>query len=179
MIEPDVLADRLQDVAVLLRAQGGVTWERVDDWTSARMPRAVEPDDDDMEQRARDGRSDDDEDNRREDAAAARYKGELAGLTKRMDADAARLTRIVSICNPDHPEGLKNRDLLAAQVAADGWCVSCWRNDQHLTEITLRPEKDPTKKRYPFYRDTCRPCGDYKKENGQYPPPSVLRHWHR
>lgn len=178
MIEPDRLADRLQDCAVLVRMQGPVTWERCEDWTSARMPRPVEALDDDQEAREREGRSDVDEDDRREDAAAARYHAELAALTKRLDADLARLTRIVSICNPARPKHLSNRDLLVAQVAADGWCVSCWRDDQNLTPITLMPKRPCDVKPAPYYRDLCRACGAWKGEHGQLPPVEILVLWH-
>lgn len=178
MIEPEVLADDLQDVAVLLRANGGATWGRCDDWETARMPRPVEPSDDEQEEAERAGRSEVDEDDRRDDAAASRYRAELNAVTKRLTADAARLKTIMAVCNPPRPKRLANRDLLLAQVAAEGWCTSCWRDEENLTAITLRPEKDPMKKRHPFYRDTCRDCGDYKKEHGQYPPKMLLELWH-
>lgn len=163
MIEPERLADRLQDCAVLVRTQGPVTWERVEDWVSARMPRPVEPLSDEQEARARDGVSELDEDDRREDAAAARYQAELVALTKRLDADLARITRIIGICNPARPATPANRDLQLAQVAAEGWCVSCWRVDQTTTDIAKGR-----------YRDLCRKCGEFKAAEGRIPPLPVL-----
>lgn len=163
MIDPERLADRLQETAILLRTEGGATWMRVDDWETARMPRQTEPlsDEQDAEQRA--GASERDEDDRREDAAAARYKQELATITKRLMADLARLETIMAVCNPPHPKQVTNRDLLLAQVAAEGWCTSCWRVDKTTTDIAKGR-----------YRDLCRKCGEFKSAEGRIPPLPVI-----
>lgn len=183
MIEPERLADRLQECAVLLRTQGGgstlgdLTWQRCDDWTDATMPRLVEPLSDEQEERARAGRSEDDETRRRDEAAAARYKAELSALTKRLEADIARLTRIIGICNPQKPKELRRGDRTAAQVLAEGSCPTCWRIGVDEA-ITLRPEKDPEKVARPYYKDRCKWCGEWRAEHGQDAPLSILRIHH-
>ena len=172
MIDPDKLADHLTNTAQAVRARGDVTWGRVHDWTlPGRMPARGERGGG-MGPGAPDERIDD----RREDAAAARYHTEMQALTKRLDADLARLTRIISICCPVPPKTLANRDLLAAQVAADGWCVSCWRDDQHLTPITTQRTRNGTE--VPLYKDRCRWCGEWRSHSRQDPPLDVLQAHH-
>lgn len=176
MIAPEVLADRLDELAVRLRSQGGVTWERVTDWETATDPRlhVPEPRDEEGEARVRQGRSDVDEEDRKGDAAAARYRSELTSLAGRVYADLARIETIITVCNPDQPERLANRDLLAAQVAAEGWCPSCWRDDQHLQEIELRKSTGK-----PYYRGLCRWCGGWKGDTGSIPPVWIVKKHHR
>lgn len=160
MISSEQLADRMTATARLLESQGPVAWERVSDWTIAgRMPARGErgggmADGADPLERI---------DDRREDAAAGRYYDEVKTLAARLEADMARLSRIVGICCPTPPKSLATRDMQLAQVAADGWCVSCWRNDQHLEPIADGR-----------YRDRCRACGDWKGEHGQDPPVPIL-----
>lgn len=160
MIDPEVLADRLESCELALRTYGELTWERVDAWSVARMPTKGE-----RGGGIADGADDDDRiDDRREDAAAARYHTELTTLTARIDADLHRLRRIINICNPAVPQSLATKDMLIAQVAADGWCVSCWRADQHLSPVAERR-----------YRDRCRFCGDYHRDQQEDPPIDILR----
>lgn len=125
-----------------------------------------------------DAETDDRIDDRREDAAAARYKGELTQIAQRMSADAARLRAIMAICNPSPPKNLATRDMQQAQVAADGWCISCYRDDQFLEPIALRPAKAPAPSR-PYYRDNCRWCGAFHSEHGVAPPVTLLRLHHK
>lgn len=163
MIEPEVLADRLQELAVLLRSQGGVTWERVDAWTKACMPRLFEADDDDQEAAERAGRSERSEEDRREDAAAGRYKDELGRLTKRLEADVARLGQIVGVCNPVGPKRLSRGDRQAAQVAAEGDCVLCWR-------AGCSKEIEVDREGHRLYRDRCKWHADWRRNHGDDPP---------
>lgn len=173
MIEAERLADRLQDIATVVRRDGPVAWERVEDWTVARMPAHREPLDDDQEERARSGRSEVDEDDRREDAAAARYKDELRTVVSRVVADLNRVETIISVCCPTPSKHLSNRDLLVAQVAAEGFCVSCWRDDQFLFEIELQGNGTP------YYKDLCRWCGSWKGNHGSIPPTWIVAKHHR
>lgn len=179
MIQPERLADRFREAAILLESQGPVawaltlgelTWQRADDWEHARDPRLhiPEPLDDEDDERARTGRSDEEEERRRLDAAASAYKSELSKLTERLQADMARMSTIIEICCPSRPKHLQAKDLLVAQVEADGWCGSCWRHDQHLVPITLRSNGDP------YYRSRCKPCGEWRREHNQDPPLAVL-----
>lgn len=75
--------------------------------------------------------------------------------------DAAKVTKALG------------KDRSAAQAAADGWCISCFRDDQHLTPIGLRPTGEP------YYRDRCRGCGEWRASTGEDPPLEVLRTRHR
>lgn len=165
MIPREVLTQHLVETLVDLNRNGDLTWGRASDWTSAGNLPSNGTRGGGMAEGAED---DDRHDDRQEDAAAARYHDELDTLTKRIDADCARLRRIIGICAPTPPKQLHNRDLLVAQVAADGWCISCWRDDQHLTPIALRPSGQP------YYRDRCRACGEWKAEHGQDPPKLIL-----
>lgn len=168
MIQHDRLADTLEAAAHHVRQQGNLTWGRTSDWTTAgRMPSTgvnggglgeATPDETNGDMR--------------EDRAAARYHDELDKLTARLDADLHRLTRIMNICCPPPPKSLQSKDMLAAQVAADGWCLSCWRDDQHLEPISVRPTGQA------YYRDRCRPCGQWRNEHGEDPPPDILRARH-
>lgn len=180
-------SENVKAIPPRLHRYGPETWHRVLDWERKDLPRS-EPDDEDEQAQAqrREATSDDRRDELRDDAHAARYADELRRLTNRitarqrlidkacnsLDADLSRLDRIITITNPDAPARVGSKDMLAAQVAADGWCVSCWRDEQHLTEITKRPSGEP------WYRDLCRSCGQWKAENGELPPLDLLRQRH-
>jgi hypothetical protein len=111
---------------------------------------------------------------RREDRQAAGYKQELDTLTRRITADMARLRFIIHQACPDRPKHLATVDMTAVQLVADGWCPSCFRDDQHLSPISIRPSTGE-----PYYRDRCRPCGEWKAANREDPPLEVLRTRHR
>lgn len=180
-------AETIGKIPARLQQYGPQTWRRVLDWEQRELPRS-EPDDEDED--AREARKQATSDERREDIAsdahASLYAEEMRRLTTRIQArqrllekgchaladDLSRLDRIVSIANPDAPATVLSKDMLAAQVAADGWCISCWKDEQHLTKITTRPSGEP------WYKDLCRPCGQYKAENGELPPLDVLRQRH-
>lgn len=73
-------------------------------------------------------------------------------------------------------EARKNRRLLsreqtAAQVAADGWCRSCYR-----VGVFELIDKRPTGE--PYYTDLCRWCGSHRGDLEQ-PPIDLLRLHHR
>lgn len=172
MIQPERLAESLRQTSVAVERDGPLTWERCADWTTARMPAHREPLDDEGEERVRAGRTEEDEENYRMDAAAARYEAELAKITARMISDGERLRTIMSIANPSPPKNLATRDMLVAQVEADGWCGSCWRDDQHLTPVAERPNGQP------YYRGRCRFCGEWKANTREDPPLDVLRPHH-
>jgi hypothetical protein len=164
VIDPDLLAKRLKATSEAVTRYGRTTWQRADDWQPpGRMPARGE-----RGGGMADGATDERHDDRKEDAAAGRYHSELSALTRRLDADMARLERIMAICCPEDNRSLRNKDLMAAQVAADGWCTSCWRDDQYLVPIALQ------KSGVPFYRDLCRACGEWKAEHRQLPPLSIL-----
>ena len=179
MIEPEQLATRAGAFMVRLNVQGGGAWDRVDAWCNPQMPRHREPlSSEEQEEQSRESRSDFDDVERRDDAAAARYKAKLESACARWLAATAEIETILAVCNPEKPKTLKSRDMQLAQVAAEGLCVSCWRNDEHFTEIELRPEKNPHVKARPYYKDRCRFCGGWKAEHGKDPPVPILRIHH-
>lgn len=110
------------------------------------------------------------------DATASRYHDEVAHLVKALHDSAARLARIHQIVMPGQPRRLQGKDMLVTQVAADGWCVSCWRHDQTLVPIALRTSGPDKGKAY--YRDRCRFCGGWKAEHGQDPNMDTLERHH-
>lgn len=185
MIESDLLADRLQGLAARLRSkEGGLTFERFEAWETASMPRLWEPGSDDDEEaeqdeiRVREGRTDLEIEDRRGDAQAAAYFAEWKALVKRLAADVARADRLMEIANPPDRRRLKHGEKQAAQIAAEGMCVSCWRGGEKQ-EIELRPESDPEVPAKPYYKDLCRWCGTFKATHGQLPPASLVAKHHR
>lgn len=157
------MLDELDPLRSRVLADGDLLWSRTADWVKARQPSngergggLSEPSDDALRQRM-------------EDRQASRYHDELKTLTERMRADAARYRRIFEIVLPPPSAVLSNKHLQLAQIAAEGWCVSCWRDDQNCTPIALRPSGEP------FYKDRCRACGEWKHEHGQDPPLPILK----
>lgn len=160
MIEPQVLADRLRALAGLLEASGGIVWQRVHDWE--RVGRVPAPGI--RGGGTAGGASDRQLEDRLGDRKAGAYATELRLLTARLEADSARVARIIGIVTPPAPDRLGTSELQSAQVAAEGWCVSCWRAEQTLTPVASRR-----------YRDLCRWCGDWRAEHGEVPPVRVVR----
>ena len=165
------LEDALTPLADALAAKGDVLWRRTVDWQ-----RLQQQSHDQRGGGKGDGLTDDDLDEILGDAAASRYHTEVADLFRRMAADATRLQRLMQIVVPSQPSKPKGKDMLAAQVAAEGWCVSCWRDDQALVPIAVRTS-GPDKGR-PYYRDLCRFCGGWKAEHGTIPSLDVVQRHH-
>lgn len=168
----EALEDALATAQALRGEHLDLLWQRTVDWQRVRH----------MADRGERGggsgeaASDDAIEERIGDAAAARYHDEVQTLVRRVTADLARLHRIAGIVIPAQPRRLQGRDMLAAQVAADGWCVSCWRDEQALVPIAVRAS-GPQKGR-PYYTDLCRFCGGWKAEHGQVPPIDVVQRHH-
>lgn len=105
-------------------------------------------------------------DNAREDRRAARMHAQwLEALT--MIDEGQQAARMIGAQVPVENKRRHDAQLLGS-LAAEGWCTSCWRDDQHLAPIETR------KNGQPYYRDTCRFCGEWKAEHGQYPPLAIL-----
>ena len=170
MIDHQILATRLTAAAKALEDHGKDTWQRVHDWTTTgRMPAAgirggglTDPDA---------GELDDRQAERAEDRKAARYQTELTALTTRLDADLARLRVIIGVACPDGPAAFATSDMLAAQVAADGYCANCWTYEQGCYER----EKDSSGAYYD--RNYCRRCVRFRNDEGVLPPFALLRIW--
>lgn len=146
---------------------GVQTWRAFADWTSSpqhardtlRGGGLASPDGD--------GRSDDRIENARLDRQAAAYHDELDRLTRRLDVDLQRLRILLRIANPDRPSSLRPGELTNAQLIADGWCPSCFRNHQHLNPLAQGR-----------YSDRCRTCGDFRGRAGRDPNLDELRLMH-
>lgn len=163
MIGPHQLAEAMARTEADLHHYGPATWERLHDWTTAgRMPAPATRGGGLGTATPEDHLSD-----RREDRAAAAYQAELDTLTKRIDADLHRLRRIIAIANPDKPKELRHSDMTAAQLIADGWCPSCFRDNHHFSALAAGR-----------YSDRCRPCGEYRARENQDPPMDALRIMH-
>lgn len=164
-LTPEQLVHQLLTTASAIQSHGDTTWQRTHDWQRFILPSRGErggglPEDAVLDDQLAD---------RQEDRQASRYHTELLALIHRIHTDTSRLQRLQGIANPPTPRTIKNRDLMAAQVAADGYCLSCWRNNQHLTPIETRPNGEP------YYRDRCRWCGEYKAAHRDDPPLEYLR----
>lgn len=140
-----------------VRNHGPLTWQRVHDWMKAKMPRLVEPDDDEQEEARRNGKTDNQRDEAKEDAEAAAYHHELNTLTKRLDADLRRLRRIIEIANPAAPK-----------PQPDAGCRSCFRDGGTYEPVWAGR-----------YATSCRFCGEWRAEHGDWPPITVIRWRHR
>lgn len=179
-VRVDVFHANLLAAAEAIAESYTESWQRTYDWQTNRAPKwKPELDDDEQDEDRRASVSERDAADKRDEAQASRYHQELRTLTARIDADIARVRRIITISTPSDPRTLKSKELLAAQVAAEGYCVNCWTDDQHLEPITLRPETDPHIKAKPYYRDLCRACGAWKAEHNQHRPMLVLRLVHQ
>lgn len=148
-----------------------LVWQRTSEWEKPLLPANGQrgggtsaPSDDALEDRLH-------------DRAASRYHDELRQLVKQLTADLNRLERIHGIVCPPQTRRLNSRDLQASQVATEGWCVSCWRDDKNCTPIALRPASGDAIAR-PYYKDRCRFCGAWKNEHGQDPPLPLLQKHH-
>lgn len=161
------LLDELDRLRARLEKDGDLIWQRTEDWVKPRVPAAGERGGGSGE-----GPSDYVLEERKDDAAASRYYAEVRAITKRMTDDSRRLCEIASLAVPPKSAVLTNRNLQAAQVAAEGWCVSCWRDELTCEPIALRPTGEP------YYKDRCRGCGMWKAEHGQDPPLAILQKRH-
>ena len=109
-----------------------------------------------------------------EDARATRYHSELDTLTRRMLADATRLEELRAIVIPQRPATVGTRDMQAAQLAADGWCISCARDRDDQGRPFLEPVAQGK------YADACNWCGRWRAgNNGNQPPIDLVRYRHR
>lgn len=164
------LLDELDMLRPRLIKTGDLMWSRTSDWVKAQQPKNGE----------RGGGTSAPSDERifdlMGDRQASRYHDEVKSIVNRMAADADRLRQIIEIADQRQPRQIAGKDMLATQVAAAGFCVSCWRNDQHCVEIEIRTSGPAAGQ--PYYRDLCRFCGGWKAEYGDIPQLDVVqRHY--
>lgn len=103
------------------------------------------------------------------------YRVHLAALEKY----AYLVMQDIDIAVPPNTAEVKNRrtdnldPVTPADAAVDGWCASCWRNDQQHVLIDVHKT---TGLRY--FRDYCRWCGGVKATYGIEPPLDALKLHH-
>ncbi len=118
-------------------------------------------------------------DERKHQARAAELHDEYQRAVRSLERQAETVLRILAVAIPVHPAELRNKrtgdldPITAADAAAAGWCMSCWRNDQQMVIIET---KKSTGLRY--YRDYCRWCGSFKAEHKIEPPLEILKLHH-
>lgn len=161
-VDPDTITNALTEALRTWRPLGSSTIDRFTDWERLRLP-------DSQERGGGDGgtASDDTVKDRRDDWQTNQYARELAALTSRLRTDLARLTALVQIAHPDQPRALRHSDVTAAQLIADGWCPSCYRDAQYLEPVAEGR-----------YRDRCRRCGEHRAATGKDPSLDDLRIMH-
>lgn len=77
----------------------------------------------------------------------------------RLDADVATLTGLILDTVPREPD--KPRD----DEVPEGACENCWTDNRHFEPVS-------------HYARSCRWCGDFKGDQGRYPPRALLRKRH-
>lgn len=123
------------------------------------------------------------EEDRREEAKrrhrAAELHDEYVACAKQLEKVRDEMLRLLAIALPMHPASLRNTrtgdldPITPGDVAAAGWCVSCWRNDQQMVA------REKAKKSGLYYSTTlCRWCLGVKNSHGILPPLEVLRMHH-
>lgn len=142
---------------------GATTWRRFLEWEKPTQPARDSLRGGGFGEGKTDTRLEDEHDDRQ----ASRYHHELHELTERIDRDLARLRTLLRIANPDRPRSLRPGDLTTTQLIADGWCPSCFRNDQHLNPVAEGR-----------YRDRCRACGEHRAATGTDPSLDDLKTMH-
>lgn len=85
---------------------------------------------------------------------------------------ADRIVELVAMATPRKLNQISDRDRLAAQVAAEGWCASCYRNGGKLQPQAMHPDGRVK------YQGSCRWCKEFEQEYGRKPPLSLLEKRH-
>lgn len=155
MIDPHKLMADMEKTLAQLHELGPLTFQRVEDWL--RIER-LGNDSNRGGGVAKGGKSDDRRQEELDDEQASAYFPETDTLTRRIEADMARLRRIIAIANPNPPK-----------AAPDAGCRSCYRNGGQY-----EPVWDGR------YRDACRFCAEWRTaHDGEWPPISIVRWRHR
>jgi hypothetical protein len=171
----DLLAARLRMLGELLERDGRAVWSTTADWQRGARAANLDPD-------ARGNRTWTDPETGEcypvpndptgdaatdRDPAADMHDQLLAALAG-IDSDAAVLWDLMHAATVRTPQPHK-ADKSRSHLIAEGWCVSCHRNDQHMTPI----EERPTGGRY--YAAMCRWCGSFAADYGRMPPTALLQ----
>ena len=172
------IASRLREAATLLERCGTTAWETTEEWRRGAGVASYNPE-------SGGNRWEEDDDGtvwpvitdptgdraltpEEVNKAHQKYRDDLAGALRLADA----LITDVHTATPHKPSHIADHERLAAQVGAEGWCSSCYRNGGKLYPQAMHP--DGTVK----YRGSCRWCMDFEKANGRKPPMSLLQAHH-
>ncbi len=169
------LAASLGVLGTVLEHQGQLAWDRMDGWTHGprKAPQAGE--------RGGGGGEAGQEDRKDESiqrARAARHFQEHQADLKLLDELTQRVLRRIDVACPPNTEEVKNRrtgdldPVTPADVAAAGYCRSCWRNDQQMVV------REKSKSGLYVSATLCRWCLDVKRTYGIEPPLDVLKLHH-
>lgn len=110
-----------------------------------------------------------------------RLHTELRARFARLAADVAWLNGQLEplMAQPVKPGRQRHDDkMVGADIAAAGWCRSCYRDDQYLEPVHVN-------KHGRVYRDYCRWCGDWEAESRRIgrtptePPLAIIKARHR
>lgn len=186
------LAKQMLDLADAIRDHGQERWERLLAWEHRTPPGGISL------VHAEPGEADQPDDGPRTptislneeqlrglEHAAGRYADQARTAAARLTAALAptpaaahtvrRLVHQVrfhvAVAETRKTRRLLSREQTAAQVAADGWCKSCYR-------VGVFELIDKRSTGEPFYVDLCRWCGSHKGTADQ-PPVDMLRIHHR
>lgn len=150
------------------RVDGDIIRKRLHDWVAqARIPMAGS-----RGGGLADGTPDATLENRKDARRVSRLLHELEQVERRLLSDARRHNAITAEAIPPAPRRIEGKDMLQAQVAAEGWCISCWRIGE-IRDVQKRTGGQP------YYRDLCRQfCGPWKNEHGELPSTHDLQRHH-
>lgn len=163
MIPAHQLHEQMQTAEAILVRSGSLMWQRADDWRKhKRLPNDSTRGGGTGEAVGLDKMRE-----RMEDQQAGAYYDELATLSDRLSADLNRLRFLEKILVPDKPRPLRPGDMTTAQLIADGWCPSCFRDNDHLAPLAEGR-----------YSDRCRPCGETRGRERRDPTLEELRIMH-
>lgn len=162
-------------LGTLLERDGQTAWDRMDGWQHGprKAPQTGERGGGGGEAGAEDRK-----DEAIQRARAARHFQEFRADLAALDRLVTSLLRRIDVACPPNPAEMKNRTgelepVTPADVAAAGWCSSCWRNDQQMVV------REKAKKSGLYYSPTlCRWCMDVKRTYGVEPPLEMLKLHH-
>lgn len=170
------LGSSLGVLGTLLEDKGEQAWNTMDGWQHGprKAPQSGE--------RGGGGGDADLEDRKFESiqrARAARHFTEFRTDLDQLDTLVQSIIRRMDVACPPNIAEITNRKtgeldpVTPGDVAAAGWCASCWRNDQQMVV------REKQKKSGLYYSSTlCRWCLNVKRTYGIEPPVEMLKLHH-
>lgn len=159
---PAALVDELERLLQWSPADWDMVWSRTVDWLKSQQPSngergggLAEPTDDLLQER-------------KDDRQASRYYEEVRTIAARMLADTRRLNNLRSVFLPKQPRQIQGREMTLAQVAAEGWCTSCFRWDNTIKE------REKSARGY-HHKELCDLCHGFLSDHGVLPPIPLIQ----